>query len=120
MIHLSNITKQYGTKILYKNGSFQINDGEKIGLVGPNGAGKTTIFRIIVGEEGFDSGTISKSDRTVVGYFSQNIEEMAGRSALEEVKSAAGNLPKLTERMKFLEKRLEDSATEDIPEAGDD
>ncbi len=114
MIHVSNISKQYGDRILYKNASFQINEGEKIGLVGPNGAGKTTVFRVIMGEEGYDSGTISKSDRTVVGYFSQNIEEMKGRSALEEVKSAAGKLPALTERMKFLEKRLEDSATENI------
>jgi len=109
MIHLSNITKQYGSKILYKNASFQINDGEKIGLVGPNGAGKTTIFRVITGEEGYE-GTVSKSDRTVIGYFSQNIEDMRGRSALEEVKSAAGKLPELGARLKELEKRLEDSA----------
>lgn len=109
MIHLSNITKQYGSKILYKNASFQINDGEKIGLVGPNGAGKTTIFRVITGEEGYE-GTVSKSDRTVIGYFSQNIEDMRGRSALEEVKSAAGKLPQLGARLKELEKRLEDSA----------
>jgi ATP-binding cassette subfamily F protein 3 len=116
MIHVSNISKQYGNKILYKNASFQINNGEKIGLVGPNGAGKTTVFRIIMDEEGYDGGSISKSDKTVVGYFSQNIEEMKGRTALEEVKSAAGKLPELSTRMKYLEKRLEDSATEDIPE----
>lgn len=113
MIHFSNITKQYGSKILYKNASFQINDGEKIGLVGPNGAGKTTIFRIITGEEGFE-GTLSKSDRTVIGYFSQNIEDMRGRSALEEVKSAAGKLPGLFLQLKNLEKRLEDSAVEPL------
>lgn len=114
MIHLSNISKQYGNKVLYKNGSFQINAGEKIGLVGPNGAGKTTVFRIIMGEEGYDTGTVSKSDKTVVGYFSQNIEDMKGRTALEEVKSAAGKLPELSARLKYLEKRLEDSATENI------
>ncbi|RYZ62852.1 MAG: ABC-F family ATP-binding cassette domain-containing protein, partial [Proteobacteria bacterium] len=113
MIHLSNISKQYGSKILYKNASFQINDGEKIGLVGPNGAGKTTIFRIITGEEGFE-GTLSKSDKTVVGYFSQNIEEMSGRTALEEVKSAAGKLPELSLRLKHMEKQLEDSAVTEI------
>jgi ATP-binding cassette subfamily F protein 3 len=113
MIHLSNITKQYGSKILYKNASFQINDGEKIGLVGPNGAGKTTVFRIITGEEGFE-GTLSKSDRTVVGYFSQNIEDMRGRTALEEVKSAAGKLPELASKLKELEHRLEDSAVNPI------
>lgn len=108
MIHLSNISKQHGNKILYRNGSFQINAGEKIGLVGPNGAGKTTIFRIITGEEGIDGGQISKSDRTVVGYFSQNIEEMKGRSALEEVKSAAGNVSELQARMQDCEAKLAD------------
>jgi ATP-binding cassette subfamily F protein 3 len=108
MIHLSNISKQHGNKILYKDGSFQINTGEKIGLVGPNGAGKTTIFRIITGEEGFDGGTMSKSDRTVVGYFSQNIEEMQGRSAIEEVKSAVGNLTEMQVRMAECEAQLSD------------
>ncbi|HWU42941.1 MAG TPA: ATP-binding cassette domain-containing protein, partial [Bdellovibrio sp.] len=106
MIHLSNISKQQGNKILYRNGSFQINAGEKIGLVGPNGAGKTTIFRIITGEEGIDEGMISKSDRTVIGYFSQNIEEMKGRSALEEVKSAVGNIGDMQERMAEYEAKL--------------
>lgn len=108
MIHLSNISKQHGNKILYRNGSFQINAGEKIGLVGPNGAGKTTIFRIITGEEGVDGGTVSKSDRTVIGYFSQNIEEMKGRSALEEVKSAVGNISEMQARMQDYEAKLSD------------
>lgn len=108
MIHLSNISKQHGNKILYRNGSFQINTGEKIGLVGPNGAGKTTIFRIITGEEGVDGGTVSKSDRTVVGYFSQNIEEMKGRSALEEVKSAVGNIGDMQKKMQDCEAKLAD------------
>ncbi|MBV2168433.1 MAG: ATP-binding cassette domain-containing protein [Bdellovibrio sp.] len=108
MIHLSNISKQHGNKILYRNGSFQINAGEKIGLVGPNGAGKTTIFRVITGEEGIDGGTISKSDRTVIGYFSQNIEEMKGRSALEEVKSAVGNITEMQSRMQECEAKLAD------------
>jgi ATP-binding cassette subfamily F protein 3 len=113
MIHLSNISKQYGSKVLYRNGSFQINSGEKIGLVGPNGAGKTTIFRIITGEEGIDQGQISKSDRTVIGYFSQNIEEMQGRSALEEVKSAAGQVPIIQARLQVLEHKLSEPLNED-------
>lgn len=108
MIHLSNISKQHGNKILYRNGSFQINAGEKIGLVGPNGAGKTTIFRVITGEEGIDGGTISKSDRTVIGYFSQNIEDMRGKTALEEVKSAVGNIGDMQGRMQECEAKLAD------------
>ena len=107
MIHLSNITKQQGNKVLYRNGSFQINAGEKIGLVGLNGTGKTTIFRIITGEEGYE-GTVSKSDKTVIGYFSQNIEDMRGRSALEEVKSAIGNLGTMQVRMQECEAKLAD------------
>lgn len=108
MIHLSNISKQHGNKILYRNGSFQINAGEKIGLVGPNGAGKTTIFRILTGEEGVDGGTVSKSDRTVIGYFSQNIEDMRGRTAIEEVKSAVGNIGDMQARMQEYEGKLAD------------
>jgi ATP-binding cassette, subfamily F, member 3 len=117
MVHLSGITKQYGNKILYRNGSFQINSMERIGLVGPNGAGKTTIFRIITGDEGYDQGSVSKPDRVTVGYFSQNIEDMRGRSALEEVKAAHAELPALQQEMKVLEKKLEDSA---IIEVSDD
>lgn len=110
MVHISGVTKQYGNKVLYTNGSFQINAGEKIGLVGPNGAGKTTIFRVITGEEGVDAGAVSKPDKVVVGYFSQDIEDMRGRTALEEVKTAIPGLEHLTEKMKRLEKALEDSA----------
>ncbi len=113
MVHFSNISKQYGSKILYRNGSFQINAGEKIGLVGPNGAGKTTIFRIITGEEGFEQGQLSKSERTVIGYFSQSIEEMSGRSALEEVKSAAGKVTAIQARLQILEQQLSEPLSED-------
>ncbi len=114
MIHLTNVTKQYGPRILYKDASFQVRPGDKIGLVGPNGAGKTTIFRIITGEEGVDSGTISVEGKTVVGYFSQSVGEMRGRSALEEVKAGAGRVSILAEKLKDYERRLEDSAVNPI------
>ncbi len=111
MIHFAKVTKQYGPRILYKNASFQINQGEKIGLVGPNGAGKTTIFRILTNEEGYDSGSVSKPEKVVVGYFSQNIEEMAGKSVIQEAMSANSLFPQLQTRIKEMEKQLEDSAT---------
>lgn len=106
MVHVSGVSKQYGNKILYRNASFQINPGEKIGLVGPNGAGKTTIFRVITGEEGVDEGRVSKPDKVVLGYFSQNIEEMKGRSVIEEVISAVGDIPALQARLQELEVKL--------------
>jgi len=106
MIHVSGISKGYGKKTLYRNGTFQINGSEKIGLVGPNGAGKTTIFRMITGEESPDEGRISKPERLVVGYFSQNIEEMQGRSALDEVKSGGGDVPGIQKTLQELEHKL--------------
>lgn len=106
MINFANVTKNFGNKVLYKNASFQLNPGEKAGLVGPNGAGKTTIFRILTGEQGVDEGAVAKPEKTVIGYFSQNIEEMQGRTVLEEVKSAAGRLPLLQKELAGLEAKL--------------
>src|SRR5512139_3283952 len=89
MIHFSGISKQYGPQVLFQNASFQILPGSRSGLVGPNGAGKTSIFRLIMGEEAFDSGEIVKPRHLVCGYFSQDVGEMAGRSALAEVMAAS-------------------------------
>lgn len=113
MINIANISKNYGSKVLYKNASFQINPGDKCGLVGPNGAGKTTIFRIITGEEGLDEGQVAKPERTVIGYFSQNIEEMKGRTVLEEVKSAAGALPRIQKQLLEYEQKLAEPMDDD-------
>ena len=116
MIHLSGISKQYGTRVLYKDGSFQVRPGDKIGLVGPNGAGKTTIFRVITGEENVDSGSINIAERTVIGYFSQDVGEMRGRSALEEVKAGAGKVSQLAKDIAEMEKQLENSAEDGLNE----
>lgn len=114
MISLSGITKQYGSKILFKDSSVQIAAGDKIGLVGPNGAGKTTLFRILAGEEGVDHGTVSIPDRIKVSYFSQEVGEMRGCTALEEAKKGAGRVAVLARRLTDLEKKLQDSAENPI------
>ncbi len=110
MIHLTNITKQYGSRILFKDASLQIRPGDKIGLVGPNGAGKTTIFRLITRQEGIEAGSVNFADKTVIGYFSQEVGEMKGRSALEEVKAGAGKVSTLAHELASIEKKLQDSA----------
>ena len=79
MISLASINKQYGRQLIFVDASFQLNPGEKVGLVGPNGAGKTTLFRMIVGEEVPDEGEVTVPKRTTIGYFRQDVEEMAGR-----------------------------------------
>src|SRR5262245_66504461 len=91
MISFSKISKQYGRQILFVDASFQLNPGEKIGLVGPNGAGKTTLFRMIVGEESPDDGTVSVPKQLTVGYFRQDVEEMSGRSVLDDAIAGSGS-----------------------------
>ncbi len=103
MIHLTDISKQYGSQILFRNASLQIPAGTRSGLVGPNGAGKTSIFRLITGEETVDSGEISCGKKTVIGYFSQNVGEMTGRSALAEVMAASARTVELERQIAEME-----------------
>lgn len=114
MIHLTNISKQYGSRVLFSGGSFQVRPGDKIGLVGPNGAGKTTIFRLITHQEGIDSGTVNIADKLLIGYFTQDVGEMRGRSALEEVKAGAGRVSELAQELVRMENALQDSAENPI------
>lgn len=106
MIALSNVTKQYGGQILFVDASFQINPGEKIGLVGPNGAGKTTIFRLITGEETPDEGTVDRPRRLSLGYFNQHIGDLRGRSVLAETIAGAGEVAELGVELADLEARM--------------
>jgi ATPase subunit of ABC transporter with duplicated ATPase domains len=73
MISFSNINEQYGKQLLFVDASFQLNPGEKVGLVGPNGAGKTTLFRMVVGEETPDEGAVSVPKKMTIGYFRQDV-----------------------------------------------
>jgi ATP-binding cassette subfamily F protein 3 len=116
MASLSNIYKHYGQQNVFEGASFQINPGEKVGLVGPNGAGKTTLFRFLVGEEHPDAGTVNIPDKTVIGYFSQSVGEMSGRSALQEVVLNSGRISQLLVELQELEKRLELAASGEISE----
>src|SRR5256886_17147742 len=92
MISFSNIHKQYGKQLVFVDAAFQLNAGEKVGLVGPNGSGKTTLFRMIVGEEAPDEGDVSVPKRTTIGYFRQDVEEMACRSGLDEAILGSGRV----------------------------
>src|SRR4051812_50218492 len=90
MIRLDNVSKQVGHQILFIEASAALQKGEKIGLVGPNGAGKTTLFRMISGQEPPDEGQVSLDRGITIGYFSQDVGEMSGRSAVAEVMDGAG------------------------------
>jgi len=107
MLNISNLSKSYGGQVLYSEGSFFINPGEKVGLVGPNGAGKTSLFRLITGEERPDTGSISKPERMRLAYFSQSVGEMRGRSVLDEVIQGDPLIGELRKELTILENRLE-------------
>ena len=90
MIRLDNVSKQVGHQILFIEASAALQKGEKIGLVGPNGAGKTTLFRMISGQETPDEGQVSLDRGITIGYFSQDVGEMSGQSAVMAVMDGVG------------------------------
>jgi len=114
MISFSNVSKQYGKQVLFIEADFQLNPGEKVGLVGPNGAGKSTLFRMIMGEEAPDDGVVSLPKKLTVGYFRQEVDEMAGRPVLDEAIAGSGRLGDLHHELMDLEKAMSDPATEDL------
>src|SRR5258708_12830449 len=114
MISFSNINKQYGKQLVFVDAEFQLNPGEKVGLVGPNGSGKTTLFRMVVGEETPDEGDVSVPKRLTIGYFRQDVEEMKGRSVLDEAIAGSGRAGDLHHELEDLQRAMED------PERSDD
>jgi len=108
MIRLDNISKQHGHQILFIDASMGIQKGEKVGLVGPNGAGKTTIFRIIAGQELPDDGQLTVDPGMTIGYFSQDIGEMSGMSAVMAVMDGVGPVSALAIEMAKLEAAMVD------------
>jgi ATPase subunit of ABC transporter with duplicated ATPase domains len=108
MITLDNVALSHGSQILYTGASMNLFAGEKVGLVGPNGAGKSTIFRMIVGEEQPDEGRVAVERGVKIGYFDQNVGEMAGRSVLAEVMAGAGEVSALAVEVGELEAAMAD------------
>ena len=108
MIRLDKVSKQQGNRILFIEASAALQRGEKVGLVGPNGAGKTTLFRMITGAETPDEGQVSTDRGVTIGYFSQDVGEMAGRSVVAEVMDGAGPVSAVAVELRGLEAALAD------------
>ncbi|QEN90436.1 ABC-F family ATP-binding cassette domain-containing protein [Labrys sp. KNU-23] len=108
MIRLENISKQNGNQILFIEASATLQKGEKVGLVGPNGAGKTTLFRMMTSEEEPDEGRVSVDRGITIGYFNQDVGEMAGHSAVAEVMNGAGPVSDVAAELKELETAMAD------------
>ncbi|PBB90778.1 glycosyl transferase family 1 [Mesorhizobium sp. WSM3864] len=108
MIRLENIGKQNGRQIVFIEASAALQKGEKVGLVGPNGAGKTTLFRMIIGQEQPDEGQVSVDRGVTIGYFSQDVGDMEGMSAVAEVMEGAGPVSAVAAEMRELENAMGD------------
>jgi ATPase subunit of ABC transporter with duplicated ATPase domains len=113
VIRLDSVSKQHGQQILFLEASMGVFKGEKVGLVGPNGSGKSTIFRMIVDEEPPDSGQVAVDRGIVIGYFSQDVGEMAGRTVVEETMAGAGEVSEVAHELHTLEHDMAE------PEKGD-
>src|SRR4051812_37814414 len=119
MIRLDSISKQNGHQLLFIEASAALNRGEKVGLVGPNGAGKTTLFRMITGEDAPDEGQVAVDRGVTIGYFSQDVGDMAGRRARPEVMDGAGPVSDVAAELKELEAAMSNPDLAD-PERADE
>ena len=117
MIRLDKISRQNGKQILFIEASAALQRGEKVGLVGPNGAGKTTLFRMITGEEQPDEGEVATDRGITIGYFSQDVGEMSGHSAVAEVMNGCGPVSEVAAELKELETGLADPERADEMES---
>jgi ATPase subunit of ABC transporter with duplicated ATPase domains len=108
MIRLDSIGKQNGRQLLFIDASAALQRGEKIGLVGPNGAGKTTLFRMITGEEAPDEGQVLVDRGVSIGFFSQDVGEMSGQTAVAAVMDGAGDVSTVAAELHALEAAMID------------
>src|SRR5512147_1525554 len=108
MIRLDQVSLQHGRQILFVEASAAIHRGEKVGLVGPNGAGKSTLFRMITKEEHPDEGQVAVDRGVSLGYFSQDVGEMSGHSAVAETMNGAGPVADVAAELKQLEAAMAD------------
>ncbi|MBO6934254.1 MAG: ABC-F family ATP-binding cassette domain-containing protein [Deltaproteobacteria bacterium] len=108
MLRLDGVSKRHGSQILYVDGSMSVFPGEKVGLVGPNGSGKTTIFRLMTSQETPDEGQVITDKGVTIGYFSQDVGEMSGRSVVAETVAGAGEVAELGAELKELEAAMAD------------
>jgi ATPase subunit of ABC transporter with duplicated ATPase domains len=108
VIRLDSVSKQHGSQILFLDASMSVHRGEKVGLVGPNGSGKSTIFRMIVREEPPDGGQVAVDKGITIGYFSQDVGEMSGRTVAEETMAGAGAVSEVGHELHALEEALAD------------
>jgi ATP-binding cassette, subfamily F, member 3 len=110
VIQLSDLTKSFGDRVLLDHVTWQIGDGDRVGLCGPNGAGKTTLLKMLAGFDEPDSGGIIKPAALTIGYLPQDGLTHSGRTVFEEVSTAFQPLLDMEREMEEIEHRLGDAS----------
>jgi ATP-binding cassette subfamily F protein 3 len=113
LIQLADITKTFGVRTLLEHVTWQIGDGDRVGLCGPNGAGKTTLLKMLAGFEEPDSGNVVKPVGLTIGYLPQDGLSHSGRTVFEEASSAFQPLLDMKAEMHDIEHRLGDTSVSD-------
>lgn len=114
LFRLSEATKSFGGNEIIRGVSFQVNPGEKVGLVGRNGAGKTTVFRLITGVEGVDSGGVFKANGLRLGLLEQHVDFQGAETVHTAALSAFKEIHDMEAEMRSLEKRMETDHSDPI------
>lgn len=109
-----NLNKSFGERIIVKDGSFHIEDREKVAFVGVNGAGKSTILKMIIGEEPTDSGNIILTKGKTIGYLAQQQNLISGNSIYEELKTAKADIIRLEEQIHTIEHELKSLSGDEL------
>jgi ATP-binding cassette, subfamily F, member 3 len=110
VIQLSELTKTFGDRTLFDRVTWQIGDGDRVGLCGPNGAGKTTLLKMLAGFEEPDSGIVAKPADLTIGYLPQDGLTHRGRTVFEEASSAFQPLLDMKAEMHDIEHKLADAS----------
>jgi len=110
MISLFNVTKKFGDRALFSQASFQIAIKDRIALIGPNGAGKTTLLEIVSGQMSPDSGEVICAKSTRIGYLTQEVISLRGRTILDEVLSGSKEIDLIRKEMEQVGLQIEGSA----------
>ena len=113
MLGVSNISKSYNARYLFRDITFNVGMGDRIAVIGQNGTGKTTLFEIIAGNITPDTGNVSVRRGTTMGYLRQDIQHTSGRRLLEEVVQSSADISKLAHKVQMLQEELAEEKDEE-------
>lgn len=119
ILNVSKLTKSYGDRVLFSEGSFSVEKGEIVGLIGANGVGKTTLFNIITGTEDYDSGSVLLSSGAKVGYLEQHVCSDSEKTCYEETLTVFSHLFEIENEQKEIEEKLKNFSDADAVEDGE-